>query len=142
MRIPTHNEPLSPVADDPPDPVVSLVNYIRHFAGSVWLNHRRSKPTEIIIPTFPLTKGWNKETTRVRFELPGHFPWQQPDRFHTDHDLRWGGGVVPQRTWYENTKELTFLLRIDTSTSPGREVHFVNAVRRRLQSEQSFYRLG
>lgn len=52
-----------------------------------------------------LSKGWNRNSTFVRFVVPVGYPFAAPDCFWTDHDLRLESGAQPQATNFQPIPE-------------------------------------
>jgi hypothetical protein len=52
----------------------------------------------IVIPEYPLTGGWNRDTTWILILLPAGYPTTPPDNFYVDPELRLANGAQPSNT--------------------------------------------
>ena len=49
----------------------------------------------ILFRAFPLTSGWNRESTDLLVLIPPGYPETAPDNFHVQNGLRTESGAVP-----------------------------------------------
>jgi len=67
------------------------------------LEERADGTALISVPNVPLSAGWDRKHTTVRFVLPAGYPLAQPDCFWTDAELRLANGTLPQNAAINNS---------------------------------------
>lgn len=77
----------------------------RAYPGGVQTTRLPSGAVLIEVKDLPLSNGWNRANTSVRFVVPVGYPFAAPDCFWTDQDLRLAPNVQPQATNFQAIPE-------------------------------------
>lgn len=117
---------------------------LRERYGSV---DTRALPSGTILVTVdgvPLSTGWSKPRTSVRFLIPAAYPFAALDCFWADLDLRLAGGGIPQNSGVPNDipevgeQGLWFSWHLAQAWNPNRDTlsSWMNTINDRLRRAQ------
>src|SRR6267142_1780454 len=56
----------------------------------------------LLVPDYPLPRGWNKESAMIGFVVPTAYPAAQPDCFLAEAELRLANGAMPRNAGFQS----------------------------------------